>query len=172
MKKYFSLLLIAVMALFVVSCTDETTNNGPYEDNDTYAVMYDITDNFSNATGDYIISRTFNTPIPASDVVLVYRKSGTDAGNTVWQQIPRTLFLDQGELDYDFDFTRNDVQLYANGTIDLAAQSQEFKNMYLNSQTFRIVIVPAAAGKSAVDHSDYDAVIRHYGIDDSQVKSL
>lgn len=171
MKKYFSLFLAAIVALFVVSCNDSTSN--PTQDDDTYSTTYDITASFApDNNGDYTISRTFNTPIPASDVILVYRKSGTDGGNTVWQQIPRTLFLNEGELDYDFDFTRADVQLYAGGTIDLGAQSSTFKNTYLNNQTFRIVIVPSAAGKAKVDYSDYNAVIKYFGINDSKVIKL
>ncbi len=171
MKKYFSFLFAAILAFTFVSCDNSTTDT--ITDNDTYSVAYDITDNFAvNGSGDYVITRTFNSPIPASDVILVYRKSGTDGGNTVWQQIPRTLFLTEGELDYDFDFTRNDVQIYAGGAIDLSAQSTTFKNTYLNGQTFRIVVVPASTGKVAVDYSNYYDVIRFYGIDDSNVKNL
>lgn len=171
MKKYFSLLFAAVLAMFLFSCDNSTTN--PVADNDTYSTTYDITDNFKvDNNGSYVINRTFNTAIPASDVILVYRKSGTDNGNSVWQQIPRTLYLTEGDLDYDFDFTRADVQIYAGGTIDFANQTTAFKNKYLNGQTFRIVVVPSAAGKANVDYSDYNAVIKYFGIDDSKVTKL
>jgi hypothetical protein len=43
---------------------------------------------------------------------------------------PRTLFLTEGELDYDFDFSE-DFTIYAGGTYDLSATPQ-----YIDNQTF------------------------------------
>ena len=169
MKKYFSLLFAAILAFTLWSCSDSTSD--PINDNDTYSVAYDATGSFTSANS-YTLIYDFPQALYTSDVVLVYRKSDTDNGNIVWQQIPRTLFLNEGELDYDFDFTRNDVQIYAGGAIDLSAQSTTFKNTYLNGQTFRIVVVPASTGKVAVDYSNYYDVIRFYGIDDTNVKNL
>ncbi|MBP0612189.1 hypothetical protein J8J42_03895 [Chryseobacterium sp. cx-311] len=168
MKKYFSLLLIAIFGLIVVSC--DNRNDEP--DYDTYSVTYDINNaNFAyNVTDGYYISRTFATPLFNSDVVLVYRKSGsTSNGSPVWQQIPRTLYINSTqELDYDFDFTSNDVMIYAGGNYDISTTPT-----YLNNQTFRIVQVPASAGKNAnVDFSDYNSVIKHYNIDDSKTIEL
>lgn len=168
MKKLFSLLFISMLALFFVSCNNDDDNN--YVDNDTYPVVLDIkNENFTwdNTLG-YNISKTFSSPLGSVDMVLIYRQSGTDNGNPVWQQIPRTLFLDQGELDYDFDFTVNDIVIYAGGTYDLATTPQ-----YLNGQTFRVVLIPASQGKNAnIDYSNYDSVIQYFKIDESKVKTL
>ena len=166
MKKYFSLFLIALFGLVAVSC--DTRNDDPIQDYDTYSITYDITNvNFEyNATDGYYISRTFNNPLFNTDVLLVYRKSGsTSNGSPVWQQIPRTLYISATqELDYDFDFTANDVMIYAGGNYDISTTPS-----YLNNQTFRIVQVPASAGKNAnVDFSDYNSVIKHFNIDDSK----
>ena len=170
MKKYVSLFLLSLFSLLLFSC--DSNDNDDY---DTYSVVYDVTDNFTAGTP-YYISRTFNNAIPDSDVVLVYRLSATDNGASVWQLLPRTLYLDEGELDYDFDFTKYDVLIKAGGTIDLDNQSSSFKNAYLNNQTFRIVIVPASYGRSAngsgIDYSDYNSVIKTYGINDKNVKVL
>ncbi len=168
MKKYLSLLLIALLGFVAVSCTDR--NDEP--DYDTYSITYDITNvGFDyNATDGYFISRTFPTALFNTDVVLVYRKSGsTGNGSPVWQQIPRTLYISATqELDYDFDFTMNDVMIYAGGNYDISTTPS-----YLNNQTFRIVQVPASAGKNAnVDFSDYESVIKHYNIDDSKTVEL
>jgi hypothetical protein len=103
-------------------------------------------------------------------VILIYRKSGTTSNNSnVWQSIPRTLYLPQGELDYDFDFSREDFTIYAGGTYDLT-----FTPSYITNQTFRIVIVPGyfSKGSSSIDFSDYNAVIKAYNIDDSKVTVL
>ena len=46
-------------------------------------------------------------------------------------------------------------------------------NMYLNNQIFRVVLIPTVAGKNAnaVDHSDYNAVIKYYNLNDQNVPS-
>jgi hypothetical protein len=102
---------------------------------------------------------------------LIYRLSGTiDSSTPIWQLIPRTLYLNQGELDYDYDFSREDFKIYAGGTFDLALAPQ-----YIQNQTFRIVIIPGYfSGRSAkkVDKNDYNAVIKAYNINDTNVKIL
>ena len=161
MKKYFIYLLLAIFGLVVVSCTnrDETVVA-----TDTYPKMADITANF-NPGNSYSVSQGLS--INSTDVVLVYRQSGVDNGNPIWQQIPRTLFLTEGELDYDFDFTKNDVLIEAGGTIDFSLQNAAFVANYLSNQRFRIVLVPASKGKNAqVDFSDYQSVIKFYNIPD------
>ena len=139
MKKIITLL--AVVGMFSVqSCTTTTDTN--YVDNDTIAEVFELKNiNFAyNATDGYTIYQKFTPNIYASDVVLIYRLSGTIDSNTpVWQLIPRTLFLNQGELDYDFDFSKEDFTIYAGGNYDLSLTPQ-----YLNNQTFRIVIVPGS----------------------------
>lgn len=126
-----------------------------------------------NTTG-YTIYQKLNPVLYNGDVILMYRLSDTTlSGAPVWQQIPRTLFLANGELDYDFDFSKEDFTIYAGGTYNLSLTPG-----YLTGQTFRIVIVPGPAtvtGKSGakkVDLSDYNAVIKAYNIDDSNVKKL
>ncbi|QOW11357.1 hypothetical protein Q73A0000_13805 [Kaistella flava (ex Peng et al. 2021)] len=172
MKKYFTLMLMAIFSVAALSC-DNRNNDVITQDNDTYSVVLDINNvNFSyNAQDGYFISRTFTKPLFNTDVVLMYRKTGSATdGSPVWQSIPRTLYLANGnELDYDFDFTKNDVMIYASGNYDVSTTPQ-----YLNNQTFRVVLVPASpGGKNAnVDYSDYNSVIRYFKIDDSKVKSL
>lgn len=88
----------------------------------------------------------------------------------VWQLIPRTLYLQQGELDYDFDFSKEDFTIYAGGTYDLSLTPG-----YLTNQTFRIVIVPGYFSNrmaNPVDYSDYNAVIKAFNINDKNVKVL
>lgn len=172
MKKYFTLLLLAIFGFAAVSCNDRN-DDVIVQDNDTYSVVLDINNvNFAyNADDGYFISRSFTKPLVSTDVVLIYRKgSSAPDGSPVWQMIPRTLYLTGGnELDYDFDFSKNDIMIYANGNYDISTTPQ-----YLNSQTFRVVLVPASAGgKNAnVDYSNYESVIKYFNIDDSKVTSL
>lgn len=121
-----------------------------------------------NAVDGYTIYQTLNPQIYASDVVLIYRLSGIiDSSTPIWQLIPRTLFLSQGELDYDFDFSKEDFTIYAGGNYNL-----ELTPQYLDNQTFRIVIIPGSFSNKGkmVDKKDYNAVIKAYNIDDNHVK--
>jgi len=124
-----------------------------------------------NDTDGYTIYQTLNPQINSADAILIYRLSGTINSTTpIWQLIPRTLYLSQGELDYDFDFSKQDFTIYAGGTFDLALAPQ-----YIQNQTFRIVIVPgyfSGRAKRTVDKNDYNAVVKAYHIDDNQVKIL
>lgn len=173
MKKYLSLFLLGLFSLVLWSCSNDDNNGG---DGDTYSVVYDMTDSFVvNSDGSTkTIGGTFGSLLPESDVVLVYRQQAVDGGNIVWRQLPITYYLNEGELDYTFDFTRADVQISVDGTMDFRNQNSNFIGSYLNNQKFRVVIVPASfGGKNAkVDYSDYNSVIKHFNIDDSNPKVL
>lgn len=166
-------MMIALLAVFVVSCKDDD------DDRDTYSVVYDIQENFVNSsdpkTTNYLygINKVFNSPLSGSDVVLIYRKN-VEKDNS-WQLLPKTVYVTAGAFDYTFDFTVNDIQIYAdsNFNFNLTNQNNDFKNQFLNNQVFRVVLVPASAGKNTnVDYSDYNSVIRYYNIDDTKVKTL
>ncbi|SFI84816.1 hypothetical protein SAMN05421638_1168 [Kaistella treverensis] len=173
MKKYF---LVALLGIFsfgaLTSCTDRN-DDVLVQDNDTYSVVLDInsTNFVKDANNQYTISRNFTSPLFNTDVVLIYRKAGTGTdGSPVWQLIPRTIYLSNGrELDYDFDFTKNDIQIYADGNYDVSTTPE-----YLNNQTFRVVLVPTSSGmkNASVNYNDYYSVIKFYNIDDSKVKTL
>ena len=174
MKKIALLLAITLPILFS-NCTSEPGPPGPQgpQGNTVEAEVFELKNiNFSfNAADGYNIYQTLNPQILPSDVILIYRLSGLINSTTpIWQQIPRTLFLPEGELDYDFDFSKQDFTIYAGGTYNLALTPS-----YINNQTFRIVIIPGYfSGKSAnsVDLSNYEQVIKYYGIDDTKIKVL
>jgi len=171
MKKIF-LLLAVVGTIILTGCTGPEGSPG----RDGFSAESEVFElkniNFAfTASGGYTIYQVLNPPILASDIVLIYRMNGTvDASTPIWQLIPRTLFLVQGELDYDFDFSKRDFTIYAGGNYDLSLTPS-----YINNQTFRIVIIPGSFGARTTgktDYSDYSAVIKKYNIDDSKVKIL
>jgi hypothetical protein len=179
MKKIITLLAVIGMFGFQGCEGPEGPKGTPGQDGliaevfELKKVNFSHDNNSPNTTG-YTIYQKLNPVLYNGDVVLIYRLIDTTlSGAPVWQQIPRTLFLAQGELDYDFDFSKEDFTIYAGGNYNLTLTPK-----YLNGQTFRIVIVPGPAnvtGKSAskkVDLSDYNAVIKVYNIDDSNVKQL
>jgi len=169
-----TLVLILVGMLGLQGCTREEVIVQDINDQDTISEVFELRNvNFGFDGGNnYSIYQTLNPQIFASDVILIYRLSGTINSTTpIWQQIPRTLYLDQGELDYDFDFSKEDFTIYAGGTYDLTLTPT-----YINNETFRIVVIPGYLSNkmapSKIDLSDYNAVIKAYNIDDSKVKVL
>lgn len=176
MKRIF--LLLVLFSLFVFfGCTGPPGPQGPpgVQGRDGQNIQSEVFElrnvNFGlNNNDEYTIYQTLNPNIYDSDVVLVYRMSGTiDSDTPIWQLLPRTLFLQPGELDYDFDFTKEDFTIYAGGTYNLALTPE-----YITNQTFRIVIIPGyfSNGRKTVDLNNYNEVVRIYNIDDTHVKVL
>ncbi|KOP36069.1 MULTISPECIES: hypothetical protein [unclassified Flavobacterium] len=171
MKKILT--LFAVVGLFAFSsCEGDQGPEGPPGRNVNEVFEIFNADFGFNATDGYNISGNFNPLLADADTVLIYRLAGTiDANTPIWQLIPRTIYLSNNrELDYDYDFSREDYKIYAAGNYDEATTPD-----LLDNQTFRIVIVPGTFTDKSTkkpDYSDYYAVIKKYGIDDTNVKRL
>ena len=169
MKKLFPFLLLFITSFILFNCKEDHEVQVQVD----YPAVYDLKNvNFSyNATDGWNYGQSFKNPMLDQDYVVIFRQTGTSGNAPVWQQIPRTLYLDQGELDYDFDFSKNDFMIYAGGTYDLSTTPQ-----YLNNQTFRVVLVPAVYGKNAtledLKKLSYEEIIAKYNIDDSKVGTL
>jgi len=107
-----------------------------------------------------------------SDAVLVYLKDGEDGTADglpveVFRQLPQTYYVEDGEVQYNFDFTFFDVRIFMNGTADLSALDPVFTE----DQVIRIVIVPADfAEDTGVDVSSYNAVMNALDLSESDVK--
>jgi hypothetical protein len=185
MKRFFLLSAIAVLAFSTIESCRQQNDPIPVPQSYDYPQAYDIVGvNFQQSQDSnslYGYNKAFSSPIYSSDIVLIYRKDGTSNGNPIWQILPKTYYITQGALDYTFNFTVNDIQLYANGDFDLSAQDNNFKNTYLLNQTFRVVVIPAdnngtvsgiANGRPAINYSDYEAVIQYYHIDESKIKPM
>ena len=154
MKKIFLLLsIVSVFGLTGCNSDDDKT------DFDTYPEVFDTQPlSFTpDQNGRYSALVTLNPAILGTDVVSVYRRT-TDDGFTVWEPIPTTLYLPNGnaedlEIDYRFNFTTNDVQLYMQSTFDLATAPS-----YTQNQVFRIVLIPGYIAQN-LDTNNYDAVM-------------
>ena len=169
MKKILT--LFAVVGLFAFSgCSDDDND----VDNDTISYVFDVPNISFTLDNEY--SKSIANPSNfASDVVLVYRSSGSEVnGNRIWKLLPETYFTDDRRLDftYTFQFSGDFIDIFMDG-FDLEAVNASYR---LN-QVFRIVIVPGSSSGSAKsinkeDYSDYNAVIKKYNIDDTKVKNL
>lgn len=173
MKKFLPILTLAFVSFFIYSCDNNDNDQVQVTDNDTYSGVFEITRSFqlNSSTQQYFINQSLSQyGMLDSDVALVYRLKGLSGTNKIWEQIPKTIYLNNNEeLDYDFDFTKNDIQIYLSGTYNVTTTPEFYSN-----QTFRIVLVPAGflKGAGSVDFNDYNAVIKYYNIDDSKVKNI
>lgn len=104
-----------------------------------------------------------------SDVALVYLLWDVVDNVPVWRALPNTSFTDWGKIQYNFDFTVNDVKLFLDADFDPLDIPAESEDIYLNDWIARVVVVPAqfTSGRTAaVDYSDYYAVVKHFNIED------
>jgi hypothetical protein len=164
MKK-ITLILAFIGMITLQSCT-VNEDNGNCIDNDTIGEVFEYT-NVNFLPNDYTVVLEYPHSIFTSDMVLVYRLSGSFQGEDIWKPLPETYFFGDGTLDlrYDFDFTRFDAQVYMEG-FDLAGVSSSYR---LN-QILRVVVIPAAFGKnSTVNLNDYNAVVSAFNIDESKI---
>ena len=160
--KRFTLILAVIGMITLGSCSSNDD-----VDNDTVAEVFRY-NNVNFLPNDYSVVLEFPHGLYYdSDMVLVYRRSGTFQGEAVWKLLPETYYFDDGTLDrrYDFDFTRFDAEVHLEG-YDLAALTNDAK---LN-QSLRVVVIPAAFGNktATVDFKDYKAVVKAYHIDESK----
>ncbi|MBN9282863.1 MULTISPECIES: hypothetical protein [Flavobacterium] len=172
MKKI--LLLLTVVAAFAFQgCEGPEGPQGPQgpSDGNTISEVFEVTRSF-NAGNNFGSIVPLNPQIYASDVVLVYLLWDTVNPTTpIWRLMPQTVQLSEGDLLYNFDFTRSDVNIFlSSADLDLNMLAPQ----WTQNQTFRIVIVPGYFSKNAqpVDYSDYNAVIKAYNIDESKIKVL
>lgn len=169
MKKLANI-LIAFTALLLVSCVGEMGPMGPQGETGgiEYAAVYEIEGDF---TSDNNYNLGFQFPgngIYESDVVLVYILWETADGLDVWRLLPQTVVLkDNGSgetdvLQYNFDFTMVDVQVFLEFTFHESA----LLPAETDNQVFRIAVVPADfAALKSVNVSDINTILEYPGIE-------
>ena len=95
------------------------------------------------------------------DAVLVYilwQQEETSGGLVdIWRLLPQTVVLNDGVLQYNYDFTTADVQIFLEGTTDfsnlLPAETED--------QIFRIAVLPAILAKDkSIDVTNFDSVMK------------
>ena len=168
MKKILSLFAIVGLMAFS-SCSDD----GDDIDNDTISEVIEVNNYNFTSTNSYRIRYDLTPEIYPGDMVLVYRLVAVEDGVKVWNALPESAYDSNGAFDfsYNFEFSRYDVDIFMLG-YDL---NSVVTNLRLN-QTFRIVIIPGVGNnltsKKSINLNDYNAVIKAYNIDDSNVKVI
>lgn len=171
MKKIILLLAVAVVGMVgFQSCTGPEGIPGR-DGNDGYSAeseVFEVSTSFNQAN---FFATTFglNPVILDSDNILVYELVNTNDGIDTWALLPQIYYFNEGSAQYNFDFSYDQFTIF----IDADFDKNLLPSAFTSGKTFRIVIVPGYfSNKSAVDTKDYNAVIKAYGIDDSNVKTL
>lgn len=136
--------------------------------------IFEIQDDFT-FQNDYKIYFEFPSDfeIYDGDVVLVYilwEQAETNNGTVdVWRLLPQTVVLNDGILQYNFDHTLADVQIFLEGSTD-------FNNLLpaeTDNQIFRIAVIPAAfAQNTTIDFSDLNAVMNSMNINLNAIEKV
>jgi len=107
-----------------------------------------------------------------SDVVLVYilwQQVENDNGEflDVWRLLPQSVVLEEGILQYNYDYTFQDVEIFLEGTIDFST----LRVSEAIDQVFRIVVLPADYNLSAQQElSDYNLFMKSLGVNPEVIK--
>jgi hypothetical protein len=186
MKKITTLLLCSILAL--TACTTDSVQGppgpqgpeGPTGVNGFIGTAIDITGDFT-ADNSYTLSLFFadeDIEVFESDAILVYTRasSGQDSNGApvdIFRPLPQTYFQQNKTVQYNFDFTYEDVFIFldginSNGTqLNFAALDASFRL----DQKFRIIILPAnfAQSRKKLDLNNMNAVMKELNIREADV---
>lgn len=188
MKK-ISLFFSAIMSLILVSCSvtgldgrdgfDGRDGLDGLDGQDGINILGKVVDIEGDFTldNDYRFFYEFsenNIEVFDTDVVLVYilwdQVDGSD-GNPIdiWRLVPQTRLLAQGILQYNYEHTFVDVDVFLEADFDLGT----LLPADTDNQVFRIAVLPAdGTGKSSVDRSDMKAVMASLGVTEKDVPKV
>lgn len=162
MKKILS--LIAIASLFFVGCSSDGEVGpqgppGPPGEDGNYIVgqAFEATVDFTDPDYSVFVDIPSEIEVLDTDIVLVYLLESVDdeTGADVWSLLPQTYYLEDGEVQYNYNHTSFDVNIYLHGTVDLNTLGAAFTQ----DQTFRMVVLPADyALNSGVNINNYMAV--------------
>jgi len=177
-----SIVLGAFLFLFIISCEGPIGPPG-FDGRDgldgqdginILGTVIDIEGDF--VADDYSIIYEFPQTVEVfeSDVVLVYIlwdqfEDGNGEAVDIWRLLPQTLLLDQGILQYNYDFTFFDVNIF----LDTDFDKSTLLPADTDNQIFRIAVLPAefAAG-SKLDRSNVKAVMNTIGVTEKDVQKV
>lgn len=166
MKTITTILLLFAAVIFS-SCEGPVGPVGPPgADGDAIiGTVFEIEDDFTPANNHRLV---FNFPgnftMYDTDIVLVYMLwEVTDDGKDGWRLMPQTVVLKEiyddwvetDVLQYNFDYTFKDVQIFLEGTVDFSTLLPG----ETNDQVFRIVVLPADFAAKA-NINNFDALIK------------
>jgi hypothetical protein len=158
MKKLMFLVVLAIG----VACEGPMGPEGlPGEDGSIIASQaFEIEVDFTEANN-YAHLEEYGFSVLSSDVTLVYVLWDVENGRDIWRMLPQQVFFQEGLMQYNFDFTDVDVNIFLDATFDLAALGSQ----WTTDQVFRVVVVPAD-DIGRVNYSDYNATMQSLKLTD------
>lgn len=170
MKKILT--LFAVVGLIVFSSCEGPEGPPGYD-----APIPFVTETTFDFVGPNYNKNVSLTGMLSGDNILVYELVSAPNQTDRWALLPQIYYFNNGTetAQYNFSFSKNNVTIFVDGSLsDLSQLPSNFRI----GKTFRIVIIPGDDGVNAKkstsksDYLDYNAVIKKYNIDDSNVKKL
>lgn len=158
MKKLMFLLLVAVG----VACQGPEGPMGPAGEDGEIIVSkaFEIEVDFTEANN-YAHLEPYGFNVLSSDVTLVYALWGAENGKDIWRLLPQHVFFEEGLLQYNFDFTDVDVNIFLDATFPLSI----LESQWTTDQVFRVVVVPAdLVGRP--NYTDYEATMKRFNLSD------
>lgn len=168
MKKIFFFLAVATLAL--LGCEGPEGPQGA-PGFSAESEVFEVTDVDFTPANDWFQTFGLNPVILQSDNVLVYELVNTNNNIDTWALLPQVYYLTGGgQYQYNFSFSYDQFSIFMDSDAGLAT----LPDSVTQNKIFRIVIVPgyASKGTKAVDYTDYNAVIKAFNIDDSNIKTL
>ncbi len=179
MKTITGIILVFAM-VFLASCEGEPGPPGRdgldgLDGESFLGSVFEIEGDFTSQN-DYMLYFEFPSSITVydTDVVLVYILWDVVEGNSgnlldVWRLLPQTVVLNEGVLQYNFDYTFADVQVFLEGTIDF----NTLRPAEALDQVFRIVVFPADfITQKGLDVSDYNVMMKQLGVKKDLVQKI
>ncbi|MBW6535268.1 MAG: hypothetical protein K0B11_09675 [Mariniphaga sp.] len=185
MKTTTGIILVFALA-FLASCEGEPGPPGRdgldgLDGESFLGSVFEIEGDFTSQN-DYMLYFQFpsNITVYDTDVVLVYILwdiAEDISGNPVdvWRLLPQTVVLrnentgNDEVLQYNFDYTFADVQVFLEGTIDFST----LLPAETDNQVFRIVVFPADfITQKSLDVSDYSMMMKSLGIKKDLVQKI
>lgn len=136
--------ILLLFALLFVSCSGErgpAGPEGPEGPPGPVGQAFEVQADFNESNGySELFAFPDNVEVLETDIVAVYLlwEVDEDTGNDVWQPLPVSIFFDDGELQFGFDHTYVDVQLFLSGDKDLSTVGDE----NTQDQIFRVAVLP------------------------------
>jgi len=164
MKKLTAIILLLTTA-FLISCEGPMGAPGaPGQDGTSLlGTVFEIQGDFKPSNNfEFFFSFPSNFEIYDTDVVLVYilwdvvNVNGKQTD--VWRLVPQTRFVDNGFIQYNFDYTVNDVRVFLESSFDYA----DLLPAETDNQIFRIAVLPAdfVASKKSVELNDLSLLLK------------
>ena len=177
MKK--TITILAIIATVIFTACDEIPGpvGPPGEDGVSFLGKIFETppiDFTSENNYEFLFEFPTNFEIYETDIVMVYilweQVDGSDNQPIdVWRALPQTIILNEGILQYNFDYTFIDVKIFLDGDIDFRTLLPAEKD----NQIFRIAVLPAEFAKlKSVDINDFGTVMEGLQIQSNEIQRI